>query len=176
MVAEATRLHAAGKPSWIGVQANQGEGLVVWFNTLLESAGGSVLSDDGHKVTLDRYARTPGRHRQRAADPQVGGHRARRRPVDHPSRRGHFPVGVRAGQVRAGGQLAICAGVHAGERGEGRRGVSAAQPPSRPGRQHQRRRRVRARPTSSSAPRTTPARRCSVSLPTPACSRASRPR
>jgi trehalose/maltose transport system substrate-binding protein len=52
MVDEATRLHAARKPSWIGVQANQGEGLVVWFNTLLESAGGRVLSDDGHKVSL----------------------------------------------------------------------------------------------------------------------------
>jgi multiple sugar transport system substrate-binding protein len=52
MVDEATRLHAAGKPSWIGVQASQGEGLMVWFNTLLESAGGQVLSDDSHKVTL----------------------------------------------------------------------------------------------------------------------------
>lgn len=52
MVAEATRLHAAGQPSWIGVQANQGEGLVVWFNTLLASAGGQVLSEDGRRVTL----------------------------------------------------------------------------------------------------------------------------
>ncbi|HEY2448939.1 MAG TPA: extracellular solute-binding protein [Mycobacterium sp.] len=52
MVDEATRLHNAGKPSWIGVQASQGEGLVVWFNTLLASAGGQVLSDDGHTVTL----------------------------------------------------------------------------------------------------------------------------
>ncbi len=52
MVDAATRLHAAGGPSWIGVQANQGEGVVVWFNTLLESAGGRVLSDDGQKVTL----------------------------------------------------------------------------------------------------------------------------
>jgi multiple sugar transport system substrate-binding protein len=52
MVAEATRLHAAGQPSWIAVQAKQYEGLVVWFNTLLESAGGQVLSDDGKKVTL----------------------------------------------------------------------------------------------------------------------------
>ena len=52
MVAEATRLHAAGKPSWIAVQAKQYEGLVVWFNTLLESAGGQVLSDDGKTVTL----------------------------------------------------------------------------------------------------------------------------
>jgi multiple sugar transport system substrate-binding protein len=52
MVAEATRLHAAGQPSWIAVQAKQYEGLVVWFNTLLESAGGRVLSDDGKTVTL----------------------------------------------------------------------------------------------------------------------------
>ena len=52
MVAESARLRAAGEPSWIGVQANQGEGLVVWFNTLLVSAGGHVLSDDGRHVTL----------------------------------------------------------------------------------------------------------------------------
>jgi multiple sugar transport system substrate-binding protein len=52
MIDEATRLHAAGEPSWIGVQANQNEGVVVWFNTLLESAGGQVLSDDGSIVTL----------------------------------------------------------------------------------------------------------------------------
>jgi multiple sugar transport system substrate-binding protein len=52
MVDEATRLHAAGGPSWIGVQASQDEGLVVWFNTLLQSAGGQVLSDDGQQVTL----------------------------------------------------------------------------------------------------------------------------
>jgi multiple sugar transport system substrate-binding protein len=52
MVAEATRLHAAGQPSWIALQAKQYEGLVVWFNTLLESAGGQVLSDDGKTVTL----------------------------------------------------------------------------------------------------------------------------
>ncbi len=52
MLTEATRLHAEGKPSWIAVQAKQYEGLVVWFNTLLESAGGQVLSDDGKTVTL----------------------------------------------------------------------------------------------------------------------------
>lgn len=51
-VAEATRQHAAGGPSWIAVQGKQYEGLVVWFNTLLESAGGRVLSDDGQTVTL----------------------------------------------------------------------------------------------------------------------------
>ncbi|MGD1111869.1 MAG: extracellular solute-binding protein [Mycobacterium sp.] len=52
MVAEATRLHAASQPSWIAVQANEGEGLVVWFNTLLVSGGGQVLSEDGRHVTL----------------------------------------------------------------------------------------------------------------------------
>ena len=52
MVAEAARLHATGQPGWIAVQANQGEGLVVWFNTLLVSAGGEVLSEDGQHVTL----------------------------------------------------------------------------------------------------------------------------
>jgi multiple sugar transport system substrate-binding protein len=52
MVAEATLLHAAGQPSWIAVQANEAEGLVVWFNTLLVSGGGQVLSEDGRHVTL----------------------------------------------------------------------------------------------------------------------------
>jgi multiple sugar transport system substrate-binding protein len=52
MISEANRLHAAGEPSWIAVQAKQYEGLVVWFNTLLESAGGRVLSEDGKTVTL----------------------------------------------------------------------------------------------------------------------------
>ena len=52
MIADATRLHAEGKPSWIAVQAKQYEGLVVWYNTLLESAGGRVLSEDGKTVTL----------------------------------------------------------------------------------------------------------------------------
>ncbi len=52
MISDATRLHAEGKPSWIAVQAKQYEGLVVWFNSLLESAGGRVLSEDGKTVTL----------------------------------------------------------------------------------------------------------------------------
>lgn len=52
MVAEAARLRDAGQPSWIAAQANQGEGLVVWFNTVLTSVGGQVLSEDGKRVTL----------------------------------------------------------------------------------------------------------------------------
>ncbi|WP_425271248.1 extracellular solute-binding protein [Mycobacterium gastri] len=52
MVAEAARLRAAGQPSWIAAQASQGEGLVVWFNTVLTSVGGQVLDEDGKRVTL----------------------------------------------------------------------------------------------------------------------------
>ena len=52
MIAAAARLHAAGEPSWLGVQATQTEAVVVWFNTLLGSAGGQVLSDDDSTVTL----------------------------------------------------------------------------------------------------------------------------
>jgi trehalose/maltose transport system substrate-binding protein len=52
MVAEAAKLQEAGQPGRIAVQANEGEGLVVWFNTLLVSAGGQVLSEDGRHVTL----------------------------------------------------------------------------------------------------------------------------
>jgi len=52
MVEVATRLYREGGPSWIAVQGKQYEGLVVWFNTLLESAGGRVLSEDGKRVTL----------------------------------------------------------------------------------------------------------------------------
>ncbi|KAA1250560.1 extracellular solute-binding protein [Mycobacterium simiae] len=52
MVAEAARLRDAGQPSWIAAQANQGEGLVVWFNTVLTSVGGQVLAADGKRVTL----------------------------------------------------------------------------------------------------------------------------
>ncbi|WP_374700630.1 extracellular solute-binding protein [Rhodococcus sp. BS-15] len=44
---------AAGRPAEIGVQAKQYEGFMVWFNTLLESAGGSVVGEDGTTVTLN---------------------------------------------------------------------------------------------------------------------------
>ena len=52
MLRTATRLYAADQPSWIAVQGKQYEGLMVWFNTLLASAGGRVLSEDGTTVTL----------------------------------------------------------------------------------------------------------------------------
>jgi multiple sugar transport system substrate-binding protein len=42
------------RPSWIEAQANQYEGITVWFNTLLTSAGGRIVGDDGKTVTLDQ--------------------------------------------------------------------------------------------------------------------------
>jgi multiple sugar transport system substrate-binding protein len=44
MINEADRLASQGKPAYIQVQANKYEGFTVWFNALIESAGGSILS------------------------------------------------------------------------------------------------------------------------------------
>lgn len=41
------------RPSWIEVQAQQYEGITVWFNSLLTSAGGRIVGDDGETVTLE---------------------------------------------------------------------------------------------------------------------------
>lgn len=41
-----------GGPTQIEAQAAQYEGVVVWFNSLLESAGGRMVADDGKTVTL----------------------------------------------------------------------------------------------------------------------------
>lgn len=53
LIAIAGENFAAGAPAQIGVQARQYEGYMVWFNTLLESAGGSVVGEDGTTVTLN---------------------------------------------------------------------------------------------------------------------------
>lgn len=87
MVAQATRLHAAGGPSWIAVQAKQYEGLVVWFNTLLTSAGGSVLSDDGKTVTLtDTLSTAPRRSRPCRSSSRWPPHPAPTRRSPRPTR------------------------------------------------------------------------------------------
>ena len=44
MIQEATALAKQGKPHLIEVQGRQYEGLTVWFNSLVESAGGRILS------------------------------------------------------------------------------------------------------------------------------------
>jgi len=45
MIDEADTLAKEGKPHTIQLQANKYEGFTVWFNALLDSAGGQILSD-----------------------------------------------------------------------------------------------------------------------------------
>ncbi|HEY2725207.1 MAG TPA: ABC transporter substrate-binding protein [Pseudonocardiaceae bacterium] len=47
LIAIAGRLAAQHRPSWIEAQGSQYEGLTVWFNSLLASAGGQIVADDG---------------------------------------------------------------------------------------------------------------------------------
>ncbi len=44
MIAMASALAKQGKPHYIEIQGKQYEGLMVWFNTLVNSAGGTILS------------------------------------------------------------------------------------------------------------------------------------
>jgi multiple sugar transport system substrate-binding protein len=44
MIAMATALAKQGKPHYIEIQGKQYEGLMVWFNTMVNSAGGTILS------------------------------------------------------------------------------------------------------------------------------------
>lgn len=53
MIEEAAALRAAGRPDLMLGQGQRYEGLVVWFNSLLESAGGHVLNEDGTEVSLE---------------------------------------------------------------------------------------------------------------------------
>jgi multiple sugar transport system substrate-binding protein len=52
MFADAAQLAKEGKPHLIEVQGAQYEGAVVWFNTLLASSGGSVLTPNDQQVSL----------------------------------------------------------------------------------------------------------------------------
>lgn len=52
MLGLARRIAGEGGPGQIGVQAGAYEGLMVWFNTLLASAGGAVLASDGKTPAL----------------------------------------------------------------------------------------------------------------------------
>ena len=55
MIADANHLAAEGKPHFIEEQGAQYEGLTVWFNSLVNSAGGKILSPD-NQVVLGRPA------------------------------------------------------------------------------------------------------------------------
>jgi multiple sugar transport system substrate-binding protein len=52
MIADAEKLAKQGKPHLIEIQGAQYEGATVWFNTMVASAGGTVLNPDASKVTL----------------------------------------------------------------------------------------------------------------------------
>ena len=52
MIADAEQLAKEGKPHYIEIQGAQYEGATVWFNTMVSSAGGTVLNPDATKVTL----------------------------------------------------------------------------------------------------------------------------
>ncbi len=56
MIADAQKLAAEGKPHLIEIQGAQYEGTTVWFNTMVASAGGTVLNQDATKVTLSTPA------------------------------------------------------------------------------------------------------------------------
>jgi multiple sugar transport system substrate-binding protein len=58
MISMANALAQQGKPHYIEIQGNQYEGLTVWFNSLLTSAGGSVLTSDGSAPALGAPAIT----------------------------------------------------------------------------------------------------------------------
>ncbi|MEU5565409.1 ABC transporter substrate-binding protein [Micromonospora musae] len=53
MISAAQELKQQGKPHQILTMGAQYEGLVVLYNTLAESAGGRILSDDGGKAVMD---------------------------------------------------------------------------------------------------------------------------
>ena len=52
MIADAEQLAKEGKPHYIEIQGAQYEGNTVWFNTMVNSAGGTVLNPTATKVTL----------------------------------------------------------------------------------------------------------------------------
>ncbi|MGN6695395.1 MAG: ABC transporter substrate-binding protein [Aquihabitans sp.] len=53
IIDQAAVLRDAGKPNQILGQGQRYEGLVVWFTSILESAGGHVLDETGTKVSLE---------------------------------------------------------------------------------------------------------------------------
>ena len=52
MISDAEQLAKEGKPHYIEIQGAQYEGGTVWFNTMLASAGGSVVNSNATHVTL----------------------------------------------------------------------------------------------------------------------------
>jgi multiple sugar transport system substrate-binding protein len=57
MIADATLLAKKGKPHYIEEQGAQYEGLVVWFNSLVDSAGGGIITGT-NKVVVNNTTKT----------------------------------------------------------------------------------------------------------------------
>jgi multiple sugar transport system substrate-binding protein len=57
MLQMAEDLKKEGKPHFIEIQGSQYEGFTVWFNTMVESAGGSVLAENAEEAELGEPAR-----------------------------------------------------------------------------------------------------------------------
>jgi multiple sugar transport system substrate-binding protein len=57
MISDAEQLARLGKPHYIEEQGEQYEGLTVWFNSLVDSAGGQIITGD-NKVVIGPSART----------------------------------------------------------------------------------------------------------------------
>ena len=75
MIDQAVSLQRQGKPGLIEVQGAQYEGLMVWFNSLVASAGGRILDDNG-KLAVDDTSRQAAEVMHRlatspAADPSL---------------------------------------------------------------------------------------------------------
>jgi multiple sugar transport system substrate-binding protein len=76
MLTMAQQLASRNKPHRIEIQGAQYEGYVVWFNTMVTSAGGQILSPDGSRVELGQPAVTALQMMKRlatseAADPSL---------------------------------------------------------------------------------------------------------
>ncbi|GAA2332482.1 ABC transporter substrate-binding protein [Saccharopolyspora halophila] len=56
MIDTAERLKREGEPHWISFTGAQYEGLYVHYNTLLQTVGGHVVSDDGERAVVDEGA------------------------------------------------------------------------------------------------------------------------
>jgi multiple sugar transport system substrate-binding protein len=77
MITDAELLAKAGKPHLIEEQGAKYEGLVVWFNSLVNSAGGTIVGA-GNKVTIGKPAEAAAQVMKRlatspAADPGLNG-------------------------------------------------------------------------------------------------------
>ncbi len=71
MIDDAIQLAKEGKPHYIEEQGAKYEGLVVWFNSLVDSAGGGIVGP-GDKVIIDQSTRTAAEIMKRLATSPAG--------------------------------------------------------------------------------------------------------